>query len=133
MCAPFSAARISSRAVSADARPCSGLAPAPRPVRPRRICTGALVAASACASVFAQMKSTPCTPLRIMCATALPPAPPTPTTLITVPLVLFSSISKFIMMTPSQVRFCKSQKFPNSLSFVNRLKADADYIGPPRV
>ena len=36
---------------------------------------------SACASVLAQMKSTPSMPTRTMCATAFPPPPPTPTTL----------------------------------------------------
>jgi hypothetical protein len=33
--------------------------------------------------VFIAMNSTPCTPLLIMWSTALPPQPPTPTTLIT--------------------------------------------------
>ncbi|WP_225856768.1 MULTISPECIES: hypothetical protein [Achromobacter] len=28
---------------------------------------------------------------------------------------------------------CKSQKFPNNLYFVNRLKAEADCFGPQRV
>ena len=97
MCAPFNAARISSRASSAHARPWSGLAPAPRPVRPKRIWTGALVAAKACASVLQQIKSTPCTPDLIMCETALPPAPPTPTTLMTVPLLALSNISNIII------------------------------------
>src|SRR5690606_39663656 len=54
--------------------------------------------ASACASVLQQMNSTPWTPDWIMWATALPPAPPTPTTLITVPFALVSSISKFIII-----------------------------------
>ena len=36
------------------------------------------------------------------------------TTLITVPLVLFSSISKFIMMTPSQVRFANHKNSPTT-------------------
>src|ERR1700730_4278143 len=36
--------------------------------------------ASACASVLATMKSTPCSPASIMLLTALPPAPPTPNT-----------------------------------------------------
>src|SRR5215470_9654772 len=35
---------------------------------------------SACASVLATMKSTPCSPDAIMLFTALPPAPPTPST-----------------------------------------------------
>ena len=37
---------------------------------------------SACESVFATRKSTPCTSARIMLAMALPPAPPTPITAI---------------------------------------------------
>src|SRR6266404_1789063 len=36
---------------------------------------------SACASVLATMKSTPCSPAAIMLLTALPPAPPTPNTI----------------------------------------------------
>ena len=36
---------------------------------------------SACASVLATMKSTPCSPASIMLLTALPPAPPTPNTI----------------------------------------------------
>src|SRR3954471_17087787 len=54
---------------------------------------------SACASVFAAINSTPQTPLLIMCCTAFPPAPPTPTTLITVPR-LSSSIRSISMITP---------------------------------
>src|SRR4029077_1876103 len=38
---------------------------------------------SACASVFIQMKSTPSRPAWTMCETALPPPPPTPSTLMT--------------------------------------------------
>jgi hypothetical protein len=38
---------------------------------------------SACASVLMHMNSTPSMPLVTMCATALPPPPPTPITLIT--------------------------------------------------
>src|SRR6266704_2575375 len=42
------------------------------------------------------MNSTPATPFRIMWSTALPPAPPTPITLITVPLNVFSTISNML-------------------------------------
>src|SRR6266550_4161369 len=52
----------------------------------------------ACASVLATMKSTPCSPAAIMLLTALPPAPPTPNTImrafisrISVMLVIFAS------------------------------------------
>jgi hypothetical protein len=53
----------------------------------------ALLRLSACASVLAQMNSTPCTPCAIMCSTALPPPPPTPITLIWVPWSNSSIIS----------------------------------------
>ena len=66
MCAPSSAAAISSRDSWAAARPASGLEPAPRPVVPSWTLTGAMLRKSAWASVLAQMKSTPCTPSRIM-------------------------------------------------------------------
>src|ERR1700737_889781 len=53
---------------------------------------------SACASVLATMKSTPCSPAAIMFLTALPPAPPIPNTImrafisrISVMLVIFAS------------------------------------------
>jgi hypothetical protein len=69
------------RAVAAT----SGLAPAPRPVLPSCSTRDAVERFSAWASVFMQMNSTPCTPRLIMCCTALPPAPPTPTTLMMVP------------------------------------------------
>src|SRR6266571_5744351 len=42
------------------------------------------------------MNSTPATPFRIMWSTALPPAPPTPITLITVPLAVFSTTSNML-------------------------------------
>ena len=93
MCAPSSAAEIASRDSCAAARPASGLEPAPRPVLPSWTLTGARQRLSACASVLAEMKCTPFTPSRIMWSTALPPAPPTPTTLITVPVASFSTIS----------------------------------------
>src|SRR5450759_1294616 len=53
---------------------------------------------SACASVLAMTKSTPCRPAAIMLLTALPPAPPTPNTIMrafisrmSVMLVMFAS------------------------------------------
>ena len=58
----------------------------------------ALDMVSACASVLATMNSTPCSPDAIMLLTALPPAPPTPNTImrafisrISVMLVIFAS------------------------------------------
>src|SRR6266581_2808775 len=47
-------------------------------------------------AVMTAMNSTPATPFRIMWSTALPPAPPTPITLITVPLNVFSTISNML-------------------------------------
>src|SRR5229473_1238397 len=96
ICAPRSASAIWSRASSAAARPASGLDPAPKPVEPSWTWLFAWVRESAWASVLAAMNSTPATPFRIMWSTALPPAPPTPITLITVPLNVFSTISNML-------------------------------------
>ena len=93
MCAPSIAWRMRSTASSAAALPASGFAPAPSPVVPSWIRWCAAERLSACASVFAQTKSTPCTPCSIMCSTALPPPPPTPITLICVPMLNSSIIS----------------------------------------
>ena len=93
MCAPSIDWRMRSTASSAAAVPASGLAPAPRPVVPSWIRWCAAERLSACASVLAQTKSTPCTPSSIMCSTALPPPPPTPITLICVPMLNSSIIS----------------------------------------
>ena len=75
-----------SRSSSAAWRPTSGLAPAPRPLvtfAPSCRVNFAPLLLSACASVFAQMKSTPSTLAWTMWLTALPPPPPTPITLMT--------------------------------------------------
>ena len=61
MCAPSMAARMSSTASSAASRPLSGLLPAPRPLVPSWMVLWASLRLSACASVLAQMNSTPCT------------------------------------------------------------------------
>ncbi len=85
MCAPARWSMIASMFSSAAAAPISGLAPAPRPsVTFTPICTlcGAVEWRSACASVFPTTKSTPSRSLEIMLSTALPPAPPTPNTVI---------------------------------------------------
>ena len=82
--APYSASAICARASSAAAAPTSGLAPAPKPVSPNCKFSLAFERCNAPASVFMQMNSTPFTFLRIICWTALPPAPPTPITLMTV-------------------------------------------------
>ena len=84
ICAPCNESAMRVRASSADAAPISGFAPAPRPLDPNCRLIDAAERFNAPASVFMQMNSTPSTPRRIMCWTALPPAPPTPTTLIMV-------------------------------------------------
>jgi hypothetical protein len=91
MFAPSSASRTCASAASAATRPASGLLPAPRPVCPSCRCVCARERDSACASVLAAMKCTPCTPASIMCSTALPPQPPTPITLMFVPFWNWSS------------------------------------------
>ena len=87
MSAPFSTSSISSLCASAARRPISGSAPAPSPrvsSRPISSFTSASDMSSACASVLIAMNSTPFSPESIIRLTAFPPAPPTPTTLITV-------------------------------------------------
>ena len=86
MSAPARAALISSWLSSADSRPTSGLAPAPRPLVmsvPMWTLMSASEIASACASVLMATNSTPRMPSSIMRLTALVPPPPTPTTLMT--------------------------------------------------
>ena len=88
MSAPSSRSRIVSTSSTADSRPTAGFAPAPSPLVidvPIWSFTVAKFAASACASVFAAMKSTPGMPDWIIVFTALPPPPPTPTTLMRAP------------------------------------------------
>ena len=103
MCAPSSAAMISSSDSSAAARPISGREPAPSPwviFRPSWIRRSASEELSAWASVLATTKSTPCTSARIMLAMALPPAPPTPMTLIRGRSSSTSGRMKSMLMSP---------------------------------
>src|SRR5579885_2799803 len=91
---PCIASRMSSIASSAAARPTSGREPAPSPrvtPMPSWILRGAFDNCSACASVLQAMNSQPTRFERIMLLTALPPAPPTPTTV----MRGFSSCSSF--------------------------------------
>ncbi len=86
MSASASASRISARDSSAAWQPTEGSAPAPRPLvssSPMWIVLSASDIRSAWRSVFTAMNSTPRTPVSTMRLTALVPAPPTPTTLIT--------------------------------------------------
>ncbi|VUF12935.1 hypothetical protein MTDSW087_02630 [Methylobacterium dankookense] len=83
MWAPESWSRISSITSSAAAEPTSGCEPAPSPcvtLRPIWITRSAFEEVSACASVLATTNSQPRRPDSIMLLTALPPAPPTPNT-----------------------------------------------------
>ena len=70
---------------SAAFSPTTGNPPAPKPrvdLGPSWILFGAMLFASACASVFAEMKVTPCMPLSIMRLIAFEPPPPKPRTTI---------------------------------------------------
>ena len=97
--APSINSAIASRSSKAASRPTSGFAPAPKPlVMASPICKIVLawLFFKACISVLAQMNSTPPTLFSIMCATALPPQPPTPITLITASCEFFSIISNIM-------------------------------------
>jgi hypothetical protein len=86
MSQPSIISMMRSRSSIAACRPTSGSAPAPRPfVMLQPICSAVFTfeCLSACASVLMHRNSTPSMPLWTMCATALPPPPPTPMTLIT--------------------------------------------------
>src|ERR1044071_1785423 len=103
MWAPATASSMRSRSASATARASSGFAPAPRPLEPSWIWFAALLRESTCASVLTAMNSTPCTPWSIMWFTALPPAPPTPITLMIGPLTSLSTISN-MLLSPCQLK-----------------------------
>ena len=83
ICAPARWSTICSIDSSAAAAPTVGRAPAPRPSVTRSpiwMVALARLCISACASVLATTNSTPSRFLSIMLLTALPPAPPTPKT-----------------------------------------------------
>src|SRR5258708_6059076 len=99
----------------AAAAPTSGCEPAPRPcVTWVPICTMrcALDMVSACASVLATTKSTPCSPAVIMLLTALPPAPPTPNTVIRGFSSLISGTLRLMVMIASRLRARLSRNVP---------------------
>ena len=108
MSAPSMKPAMRSRSSIAASRPISGFAPAPRPrvsVVPSCSCVRAVERFNACASVFAQMNSTPERPRVIMCSTALPPHPPTPMTLMTAPSgSAWSMISNMMVLLLSVFR-----------------------------
>ena len=88
MSAPLKASAKASSLSWAALLPISGLAPAPNPrvnLGPNWIFVSALEFFNACTSVFATINSTPLTSSAIIRLTALPPAPPTPITLIVAP------------------------------------------------
>ncbi len=91
---------IASRLSIAKSRPISGLLPAPKPSRPNLILFSIGLLSSDCWSVLQIINSTPWIPCSYICRTALPPAPPTPATIIidSEPLSAFrvSIISSFI-------------------------------------
>src|ERR1700722_18531284 len=85
----------------AAAAPTSGCEPAPRPCVtcvPIWMMRSAFDIVSACASVLATTKSTPWSPALIMLLTALPPAPPTPKTVIRGFNSRMSGIFKLMLM-----------------------------------
>ncbi len=99
MSAPSRTSAMRSRSSMAAWRPISGLVPAPRPlVTPGPSCSTVrdVTFFRAWASVFAQMNSTPSTPLLTMWLTALPPPPPTPMTLITALCGMLSTSSNMV-------------------------------------
>ncbi len=101
-CTPSRWERMSSSASSAAAAPISGRDPAPRPsVMPdAHLDDGAGAGRGrACASVLAAMNSTPSRPLSIMLFTALPPAPPTPMTVMRGRNSVSPGSCRFIPMT----------------------------------
>src|SRR5262245_6304753 len=100
---------------SAACRPTFGSAPAPRPLvslLPMLIFIGAGLLRSACASVLATMNSTPLRPTCTMRATALPPPPPTPITLMRAPARTASSI---VIRSPGS---CPSPLMPSYRSAI---------------
>src|SRR5688572_3863730 len=97
MCEPAIASSMRSRSPSAALRASSGFAPAPRPLVPSWIWLRARLRDSTCASVLTAMNSTLPTPFSIMWSMALPPAPPTPMTLITGPAGWSLWISNMVM------------------------------------
>src|SRR3984893_14293385 len=68
---------------------------------------------SACASVLATIKSTPCSPDTIMLLTALPPAPPTPNTIMR---AFISRISVMLVISASRfVRQARNERIRNAI------------------
>ena len=69
---------------------------------------GAATCVSACASVLATTKSTPCSPALIMLLTALPPAPPTPNTVMRGFSSRISGVFRLIVIARLSYRRCEA-------------------------
>src|SRR6185312_13813998 len=118
MLAPSTDAMMSSSASSAALRPTSGREPAPSP---RVVCTPSWMRRSAsdcciaCASVLQITKSQPTRFERIMLLTALPPAPPTPITVMR-GLSSFSSwgMVRLMVILPSDDSYVFSKPSPQA-------------------
>src|ERR1700730_11113829 len=80
---------------------------------------------SACASVLATIKSTPCSPDTIMLLTALPPAPPTPNTMMR---AFISRIS--VMLVISASRFVRQARNERIRSLPISLAVPRDTVSP---
>src|SRR5262249_4048818 len=92
---------------SAAARPTSGCEPAPRPsvtCTPIWMMRSAFDMVSAWASVLATTNSTPCRPAVVMLLAALPPAPPTPKTVMRGLSSRMSGIFKLMVIGASSLR-----------------------------
>src|ERR1700736_446560 len=103
----------------AAAAPTSGCDPAPKPWVtwvPIWMMRCAFDMVSACASVLAATKSTPCNPAVIMLLTALPPAPPTPNTVIRGLSSRISGTLRLMVMIASRLRaFVRRDRRPRGL------------------
>ncbi|ENN87739.1 hypothetical protein RHSP_46627 [Rhizobium freirei PRF 81] len=120
ICVPLRWSMISSMHSSAAARPTSGCEPAPRPsvtLTPSWMIRSAFVMVSACASVLATTKSTPCKPAVIMLLTALPPPPPTPNTVIRGLSSVISGLCSLIVIVPVPSLYGRIATPANSLDF----------------
>src|SRR5215467_11898607 len=108
----------------AAVQPTSGCEPAPRPsvaCTPIWMMRSAREVVSAWASVLATTKSTPWRPAAIMLLTALPPAPPTPNTVIRGFSSRMSGIFKLMLMGCLSEAFAKPLSHPGEIAARPRL------------
>src|SRR5437764_7665637 len=145
MSQPSTSSTMRSRSSIAAERPISGSAPAPSPlVMLQPICSAVFTLAClrACESVLIHMNSTPSIPAVTMWATALPPPPPTPITLMTA-LWLYASINSIMAIAPyrntngwlsrywlcRRCWLCQLQKLPWNHE---RMRSSTDLPFPPK-